>query len=341
MRVKTVYIEIINRCNFNCQTCYNRSGLNHKTVDISAEQLEQTISIFTELGASRFWLSGGEPTLHPELGEIINIIKSHPELDFGIVTNGSSRNSHLIDALNNSKNLSLQISLDGPDEEQNALTRGVGHFSTTVEFAKTIHNPYRKPLLKMVISKNNLSCVEDFYRLALNLGCIPEFAFIFKSGNGSEQWDDKAVTAKEKLEVLKLIDRLNAENGVKAFLPLCTSKCPLMKSDVELSLCVKFDGSVQPCQALYSSEYTLGNIFDFNEIAFQEKLNAIQNIATTRMNTDFDCNKCLLRNECGRGCMAEADHLTGDPLKSDGDCDFRKLQFIGYSLKKQQKGISV
>ena len=27
MNIKTVYIEITNRCNLNCRTCYDRSGL--------------------------------------------------------------------------------------------------------------------------------------------------------------------------------------------------------------------------------------------------------------------------------------------------------------------------
>lgn len=32
--------------------------------------------------------------------------------------------------------------------------------------------------------------------------------------------------------------------------------------------------------------------------------------------------------------MAMAVNLNGDPLTDDGNCQFRKLQFIEYSLKK-------
>ncbi len=333
MTIKTVYVEITNQCNRNCHTCYNRSGLNREREEIPEERLEGIIRLFLPFGLGRFLLSGGEPTLHTAFDEILELIDRYPQLSFGIVTNGTILNENLIERLNTRENFTLQISLDGSNEEQNAKTRGAGHFAKAAAFAERIHNPYRKPLLKMVVSQSNYADIEHFYTLALSLGCIPEFAFIYRSGNGEEGWESKALSPRQKLDALTLIDRLNAAHCTEAFLPLCTSSCPYAGGMDELSLCIKADGTIQPCQMLYDGRYTLGNAFDFEPDSFMKRLKDMADLARRRLASDYGCGKCLLREGCGRGCMAAAVNLGGDPLGDDGDCLFRKLQFVGYSLK--------
>ena len=39
MRISKAYIEITNRCNLNCTTCYNRSGLNTVTREIGVTEV--------------------------------------------------------------------------------------------------------------------------------------------------------------------------------------------------------------------------------------------------------------------------------------------------------------
>jgi radical SAM protein with 4Fe4S-binding SPASM domain len=333
MRVKSAYFEITNRCNLNCKTCYNRSGLNTKRKEISKAQLKKAIELLIPFGVQRILLSGGEPTVHTEFNEILDLIDEYPELSFGIVTNGTVCNQKLIDRLNDKGDITLQISLDGSNEEQNSKTRGKGSFEKTLSLATKIHSPGEKPLLKMVISQSNFDDIEDFYKLAISIGFVPEFAFIYRSGNGSDKWEDKQLTAQQKLLALRLIDKLNKEYNTSAVLPLCTIKCPYVKSTEDLSLCIKTNGSIQPCQTLYSDAYSIGNIFHFDMDYNTQRINWISNIAKKRYETDYNCNSCLLREGCGKGCMAMAVNLYNDPLAKDGDCRFRKLQFIGYSLR--------
>ena len=216
MNVKTIYVEITNQCNLNCQTCYNRSGLNKERKEISPSQLEQIIQLFIPLGLKRFLLSGGEPTLHTEFENILDFIDQYPELSFGIVTNATNHVPKLVEYLNTRPNLTLQVSLDGSNEEHNKKTRGSHHFTKSIEFIKMIQTPVTSPLLKMVISQNNYNDIEDFYKLALSVHFTPEFAFIFKSGNGSSCWQAKEISAQQKLRALKLIDALNQKYHTQA-----------------------------------------------------------------------------------------------------------------------------
>lgn len=334
MKISTAYIEITNQCNLNCATCYNRSGTNLLRRELSFSQIEGIIATLLPLGTRRFLFSGGEPTLHTEFDKVLSLIDTHSDLSFGIVTNATTGTKSLADAVNSHSNLTLQISLDGACEETNALTRGKGNFEKAMEFARSIRNTGGNPLLKMVISKNNYEDIERFYLLARSLGFTPEFAYVYRSGNGSDDWENKALTAREKFAALKLIERLNTELECKAFLPRCTVKCPLFSAEHTLSVCIKVDGSIQPCQGLYDGKFTVGNILSFDKNEFDDKMAKIVSLAKERVGSDFSCSKCILRDTCGKGCMANADQLTGNPLGDDDGCEFRKLQFVGCGLTK-------
>lgn len=335
MNVKIVYVEITNRCNLNCATCYNRSGLNKKTSELSFEKIEDIIKLFIPYGLQRFLLSGGEPTLHSEFDKILNLIDKYPEINFGVVTNGINHNELLIEYLNTRKNFSLQISLDGSNEFFNSKTRGKGNFKKTLTFAKKVNNKNYSNLLKMVVSQSNYEDVENFCHLALSIGFTPEIAFIYNSGNGSDNWDKKSLTSQQKIKILNLIQKINYEKNAEIFLPLCTNKCPFADENFnELSLCIKVDGTIQPCQMIYNDEYSLGNALKFNENLFFQQLYKISDWAKKRFETDYGCKKCITNGFCGKGCMAESINSGLSPISDDGNCEYRKQQFINFNLKR-------
>lgn len=339
MNVKMIYVEITNQCNLNCRTCYNRSGLNRERKEISKMQLETMIEKFLPYGLRRVILSGGEPTLHTAFHDVLGLVDQYPDLSFGVVTNGTNPDGALIEMLNTRKNLTLQVSLDGSCEKQNEKTRGKGNFDKALSFAQQVHRPDSAPLLKMVISQQNYDDIESFYQLAVSLGFFPEFAFIYKSGNGSEKWEDKSLSPQQKIKALNLIERLNKEFDTEAFLPLCSMKCPYIDGTDGLSLCVKTDGSIQPCQTLYDSRYSMGNIFHLDMDSIEEKAQGMVQLAQQRLRCDYGCDRCLLEEGCSRGCMAAAVTLHGDPLQEDGDCEYRKLIFLKQSLSKMKKDL--
>lgn len=332
MNVKTVYVEITNQCNLNCRTCYNRSGLNKMRREISCEQLKHIICTFRPLGMERLLISGGEPTLHSEFDAILDLPAQFPDLAFGVVTNGTHYHQKLIDTVNTTPHMSLQISLDGSCEDINRLTRGAGHFEKAVAFAKQIRKAEPKPLLKMVISQQNAEDVEAFCDLALSLGFLPEFAFISKSGNGSDLWEQKGVTTQQKMQTLKTLEAQIRKHQVDIFLPTCTNRCPFSGELHDLSLCVKTDGSIQPCQSLYDKEYSVGNVFSFDADTFTRNMSKIGDLAKQRTDTDYNCKSCMIAAYCGKGCIAEAISLCGDPLGDDHNCDWRKQVFIHTQL---------
>lgn len=65
-----------------------------------------------------------------------------------------------------------------------------------------------------------------------------------------------------------------------------------------------------------------------------ENINRIPKIAQQRTQMDFGCRDCLLRNNCGRGCMANAFNINGNPYANDEDYGFRKLKFLYHDLPR-------
>jgi uncharacterized radical SAM superfamily Fe-S cluster-containing enzyme len=81
-------IEITNQCNMNCPVCYATSG---KEDFLSLDTIEKMMDFFIESEggeAEILQISGGEPTLHPNIIEILKMAKSKKIKYVMLNTNG-------------------------------------------------------------------------------------------------------------------------------------------------------------------------------------------------------------------------------------------------------------
>ncbi|WP_256200279.1 radical SAM protein [Verrucomicrobium spinosum] len=86
-------IEIVNSCNLACPTCYADSpiGTGMKVDAVPLEEIQARVQgvVDRKGGIEILQLSGGEPTLHPQLFELCAWLKAHPKIDFTLInTNG-------------------------------------------------------------------------------------------------------------------------------------------------------------------------------------------------------------------------------------------------------------
>lgn len=339
MNVSAVYIEITNLCNLNCATCYNRSGLNKTRQELSKCDITKLIERLKKYGCRRIILAGGEPTIHSRFDSILSLADEYPELSFGISTNGMICSEKQLTLYRNNGMFTVQVSVDGSCEEVALKTRGKGSFSRAEKTVRvlTAANPQKCVTVKTVLSQRNIADTEAFYRWAVEVGAQPEYAFINKIGNGSDGWDNKGLSAKQKLLALRIIDSLNREYGIEAQLPVCTSGCPYNSENGDISLLVKPDGGIYPCQSLYDKRYELLNLAEFDDTLFERRLSDIRALTQKREHIDYGCERCILKHACHHGCIANAQNYSGDPIGNDGECDYRKLQFVGFEVPQNLK----
>lgn len=124
------YILVTNRCNLNCVYCFSNAN---KTEDLDIP-LEKTYSIIDQLkecGTILITITGGEPCLRKDIGDIVNYV-SQRGMMVELVTNGINFEKNL-DAM---KKLDfLAISVDG-NEEVHDRNRGRGSFKIAIKALK-------------------------------------------------------------------------------------------------------------------------------------------------------------------------------------------------------------
>ena len=82
-------VEITDRCNLTCPTCYAESSPNHgrhRTVEEIERMLD--IVVANEGEPDVVQISGGEPTIHPDFFRILDIAKTKPIRHLMVNTNG-------------------------------------------------------------------------------------------------------------------------------------------------------------------------------------------------------------------------------------------------------------
>src|ERR1017187_47114 len=163
-----VHLKLTRSCNARCSMCnyYDSSVWAQSWLGIdTARALINEIAAWD--GVELVMLSGGEPTLHPDLLAIGELL-AEQRLPYGIATNGAlpEKVSKLI-----SRGLSfVHLSLDGPTpEEHNSLRRIAGLFERNVELIQEYGRKVRIHVTSIVFP----NCYERLPILATTLASIP------------------------------------------------------------------------------------------------------------------------------------------------------------------------
>ena len=106
---------IIRRCNLACGYC---SEYDKVSEPIPVEVLERRLRKLKSLGTFGISLTGGEPTLHPELPRLIRKCRELRFFRTGMISNGLLLRPELIEQLNDAGLQEMQISIDGVQANQ-------------------------------------------------------------------------------------------------------------------------------------------------------------------------------------------------------------------------------
>ena len=117
-------ISVTDRCNFRCTYCMPKDVFNQgypflrRDDLLSYEEIARCVKIFSGLGVSKVRLTGGEPLLRRDLGELIGkISQCHAIKDIAMTTNGSLLGSGMAHQLRESGLHRVTVSLDSLDKK--------------------------------------------------------------------------------------------------------------------------------------------------------------------------------------------------------------------------------
>ena len=101
---------VIRRCNLSCGYC---SEFDKTSEPVPFDILEKRLEKLKELGTFGISLTGGEPTLHPELPRLVRKCRELRFFRTGMISNGFFLRPELIENLNEAGLQEMQISIDG------------------------------------------------------------------------------------------------------------------------------------------------------------------------------------------------------------------------------------
>ncbi|HZW35407.1 MAG: radical SAM protein [Deltaproteobacteria bacterium] len=127
-KLHEVWIVTNYECNQACRHCYTYERVANDRRRVRKESLLAMIDECRALGAEVFYLTGGEPFLRGDLLELIAGATARSKAI--LFTNGTLITAdHAARLAAHRERLVVQISLEGPDEETNALLRAKGSFA--------------------------------------------------------------------------------------------------------------------------------------------------------------------------------------------------------------------
>ncbi len=138
LHLDTLWLQVTGtRCNIACRHCFISCGPKvERHAVMTRVQVEQALDDAARAGCRATYFTGGEPFLHPEILELVELALRQGPL--GILSNGMLLDEgtcvalrKLDDASNYS--LDLRISLDGLTAEENDPIRGRGVFTAACE----------------------------------------------------------------------------------------------------------------------------------------------------------------------------------------------------------------
>lgn len=339
-------------CNLKCEHCYAQSD-GKLYPQLSTEEAKAMIDDLAAFGAPVLLFSGGEPTMRPDLLELIRYAKDSG-MRVVISTNGTLITKELAAAFAEVGLSYVGVSFDG-DPETHDRFRGVkGSFDRAIKGLHNAQDAGIKVGLRFTINKHNWREINDIFDLmqreGINRAC---FYHLVYSGRGSEMIDEDLSHEETRQAVRLIMDRTKQwfdEGGTPEILTVDNhADAPfvymeLLKEDPERAekvmqllqwnqgnssgngiACVSWDGEVYADQ--FWRHYSFGNVKDrpFSEIWSDTSRTTPQSelmykLKDKRPWVKGRCHDCRWLDVCGGNFRVRAEAATGDLWAPDPAC---------------------
>jgi len=307
-------LQFTERCNLHCAHCFVSAGNYGDSMPI--EIIRNTIiPRLKECRVISVTLTGGEPFIHPNIIEIVHLLKNS-NIKVGICTNGTSISQYQIETLAKIGNVHLNVSLDGFRPESHGKFRG--DKSSFIKTIETIRLLSKYQLLQgLLVTPNNLVEITEYVEIC-------EFAIqnnatyilinpLSSIGRGVKTRERLGTSDKIMRQIRKItlpfsdsvqLVYIRFPNEQKFSLASCEAgNIIYIFASGEVTICPYLVFAARTPQSLHKpEEFICGNIFKDADIA--DKLNTYEFHKRYHSGNNSTCKSCSLNLQCGKGCPA-------------------------------------
>lgn len=197
------YIDITNSCNFKCPVCFASSEKNENNSFITIDDLKNRLERIKAKKLKKVTIFGGEPTIHPQILEILALIKSM-RLKTILITNGFrlGKERDFAYKIKKAGVHEIQIQFDTFNSDSHKKIRGNDFIPTKLKAIENCINSSLKIGLVMTVTRMTLIDIPQIVKFALSLG--PKCNTLMLQGVGNSGRflieEDQLVTREEIVE---------------------------------------------------------------------------------------------------------------------------------------------
>ncbi len=308
------------RCNNDCAHCYNVerpaqsafSGAAGR--ELTTDEWKRVLDRAWELGIPHIVFTGGEPTLHDDLPELITHAEQNGQIT-GLNTNGRRlADAKYLERLLTAGLDHVQITLESCEPEVHDRMVGARAFAQTV---RGLQNALATRLFVMTnttMLKTNVHTIPATLDFLAELG-VPTVGLnaLIYAGRGATV--GTGLDERDLAPLLALACQKTEAHGQRLIWYTPTRYCHFDPTQMGLgikgctaalyNMCVEPDGGVLPCQSYYRP---LGHFLnDAWDTIWNHPL-AVR--LRERRELPAECNGCPLLAECGGGCPLVFEHST-------------------------------
>jgi cyclic pyranopterin phosphate synthase len=215
--IEYLRISVTDRCNFRCVYCMPMEGLQWlpKAEILTYEEIAEVVRQLAPLGLRRLRITGGEPTIRPNLESLIRQLRSIVEIeDIALSTNGA-RLPQMAGSLRQAGLDRLNMSADSlrPDRIAAIARRNLG-FDPIVAAAAAEEAGLSPIKINVVVLRGtNDDEIEDFARLTSDRPWHVRFIELMPVGDMRELTWEHVVPSDEVLERISRLGALEPDGG--------------------------------------------------------------------------------------------------------------------------------
>lgn len=303
-QVNSIDLVITNRCNLACRHCCADAASVMSDDPLSFEEILRIIDELCAINPESIVINGGEPMVRKDFFEISRYLRKHYNGIICLMTNGTCINAGNVDELIPLFD-SINISLDGYDEETCSKIRGCGVFAKAIGAIELLieHGyPSSQIAASMVETNYTNGDSKKFEQLCKDLSINPMIRIFNPIGRGAQNKDEFLIT-EEKTDIAS--DDLNSENGPTVIIQHkgLDFTCRACRAGY-LKFAISHEGILYPCPLLDAKAFDMGNVREIDSLSRYilkgeyKKTEGFRHFQEIHPKYHSKCNNCVMNPIC-------------------------------------------
>jgi len=314
--LNNLIIEVTQRCNANCKYCYNvwRNDGSYPKGELPTWKLKRLLKkVLKETKAHLVTLTGGEPLLRKDLGEIVKFLRRQ-NVDVNIITNATLLKDKEISDLASLNVATFEVPLLSHKREVHNKLMRLDSFDLVTEAIVNIKKYNGKLVTVFVATKENIDDFGEMAKLSFALGADGIMFNRFNpGGEGIKHIRDLLPGTKQIREALKIANDFSEKYNFSISCSIPIQPCLIDTTEFK-RLGFGFCGA--GTEKSYYTIDSLGNLRMCNHsrlILGSLLTESFDTLVSQKIATEFisampsSCMRCKLKDDCLGGCKAAAE----------------------------------